>query len=87
MNQTRVKKHFFVVEDENLQQKFRVKFKEIYTSQWSSFEMQVIEGESFINEDYLETLLIEISSMYSGIGKMTESVGRDKVVFHFDIAR
>ncbi len=86
MNQERVKKHFFVVEDENLQQKFRVKFKETYTHQWSSYKMQVIEGESFINEEYLKILLIEISGTYSGIGKTTEYVGRDNIVFYFDIA-
>ena len=86
MNQERVKKHFFVVEDENLQQKFRVKFKETYTPQWSSYKMQVIEGESFINEEYLKILLIEISGTYSGIGKITEYVGRDNIVFYFDIA-
>jgi len=84
MNQERVRKHFFVVEDENTQQKFRVKMKETYTSQWSSYKMQVIEGESFIAEDYLHTILLEIAEMY--IGKMVESIGRDAIVFHFDIA-
>jgi len=87
MNQKRVKKHFFVVEDEKAKKKFKVKFKEINCPPWSSFEMQVIAGESFIDEEYLKILLIEISGMYSGIGKMTEYVGRDRIVFHFDIAK
>ena len=87
MNQTRIKKHFFVVEDENTKCKFRVKFKETICNSRSSYEMQVIEGKSFIDERYLKILLMEISGKYSGIGKMTEFVGRDKIVFHFDIAR
>ena len=85
MNKKRVKKNFFIVEDPNSQCKFRVKYVEKNFPNGWSYELKVIEGQSFISEDYLKILLMEISYTYSGIGKMIEPVGGKDIIFHFDI--
>ena len=88
MRSRRTKIHFFVVEDKSIQQKFRVKLKQINQDNWISFEMQIIEGKSFFEgeEDYLRLLLSETALSYSGIGSTTEMLSNDNIVFHFDIA-
>ncbi len=90
MNHINVKKHFFVVEEKSTQKKFRVKMKEVCEDGLTSFDlndMQIIEGKSFISEEYLHVILLEIALMYSGIGSTDKMMSTDDIVFHFDIAR
>jgi len=87
MKPIRTKIHFFVVENKSTQQKFRVKFKDMNYGNRGTYSMQVIEGKSFLDEEYIRMILFEVSCDYSGIGSTKDAILGHDIVIHFDIAR
>jgi len=82
------KTHFFIISPaENEDQEVIVELTETLLNETtSSFSMKILEGESTIGSDLLNTILSEIALTYvSGDGVHTEYVGRTKYDFSYNL--